>query len=138
MRKNSQDTIGIGAGAAGLEWGGGPAAAGLVCVRVLAVAGHRVQVLEARDRIGGRIFTVMDGAEPIELGPEFVHGEPPVTLQLLREAKLETYAMEGEHLCSDAQGVRHCDRSYGESFEYLEELAKYDGPDQSFAAWIAQ
>jgi monoamine oxidase len=45
-------------------------------------------VLEARDRIGGRCWTRFEPGlpVPIELGAEFIHGEPQVTLALLREA----------------------------------------------------
>jgi phytoene dehydrogenase-like protein len=44
-------------------------------------------VLEARERIGGRAYTLRshDGAFPIELGAEFVHGRPEVTFSLMQE-----------------------------------------------------
>lgn len=36
---------------------------------------HEVQILEARERTGGRVFTVDDGASnPIELGANWIHG----------------------------------------------------------------
>ena len=59
---NGDDVIVIGAGAAGM-------AAALE----LAAAGLSVSILEARDRIGGRIFTQRDRFvdTPIELGAEF-------------------------------------------------------------------
>ena len=71
------DVIIIGAGAAGL------AAAG-----ELVRAGRRVLVLEARDRIGGRIWTRTEpGVEvPLELGAEFIHGSAPATRGLLARA----------------------------------------------------
>ncbi len=55
----------------------GAGAAGLAAAADLSDAGHDVVVLEARDRIGGRIFTqrLADLAVPVELGAEFVHGE---------------------------------------------------------------
>ena len=68
------DTLIVGAGAAGLvaaaELGKHP---GTVCV------------LEARDRLGGRIFTRREPGVslPIELGAEFIHGRPPATLAWL-------------------------------------------------------
>lgn len=54
----------------------GAGAAGLMAARELARRGLRVAVLEARDRIGGRILTqrLADGPA-VELGPEFIHGD---------------------------------------------------------------
>jgi monoamine oxidase len=65
----------------------GAGAAGLVAARELGRAGRRVAVLEARDRAGGRIAGVADARAlaPIEYGPEFVHGRPAVTYDLLHE-----------------------------------------------------
>ena len=50
--------------------------AGLVAARHLTEAGLRVTLLEARDRLGGRIYTESTGEFPVELGAEFVHGHP--------------------------------------------------------------
>lgn len=68
----------------------GAGAAGLAAARVLADAGRSVLILEARDRIGGRMFTLTDSKLkiPIELGAEFIHGLPPATWALVREAGL--------------------------------------------------
>ena len=51
-------------------------------------AGKKVIVLEADNRIGGRIHTQQDAGtgKYVELGAEFVHGDLPVTLGLLNEA----------------------------------------------------
>ncbi len=76
----------------------GAGAAGLSAARHLARAGCRVTVLEARDRIGGRIFTIPDGAGHLELGAEFVHGEPEATSRLLEEAGLHREQLEPAHL----------------------------------------
>ena len=65
----------------------GAGAAGLMAAKVLVNAGKKVTVLEARDRCGGRIHTICDGIlNGAELGAEFVHGDLPVTLELLKEA----------------------------------------------------
>jgi monoamine oxidase len=68
----------------------GAGIAGLAAADRLAVAGRRVLVLEARDRIGGRIHTVDDPGlhHPVELGAEFVHGEPAELVALIRAAGL--------------------------------------------------
>ena len=66
----------------------GAGMAGLSAARVLAERGYRVLVLEAQNRIGGRIFTKRVGGEVIELGAEFVHGRPPELVALIEEAGL--------------------------------------------------
>jgi monoamine oxidase len=64
----------------------GAGAAGLAAAATLSENSKRVCVIEARDRIGGRIFTLTepDASIPIELGAEFIHGRSPVTLRWLR------------------------------------------------------
>ncbi|HYE00049.1 MAG TPA: NAD(P)/FAD-dependent oxidoreductase [Alphaproteobacteria bacterium] len=52
----------------------GAGAAGLAAARSLVEAGLRVEVLEARDRIGGRAHTViLPGGHPADLGCEWLH-----------------------------------------------------------------
>jgi len=66
----------------------GAGAAGLMAAYTLVKAGKTVTVLEARNLIGGRIHTISNKqfSTPVELGAEFVHGDLPVTLGLLKEA----------------------------------------------------
>lgn len=74
------DTLIIGAGVAGLAAG-----------RQLHDTGRRILILEARDRVGGRIWTVNDFADfPIEQGAELIHGERAVTHQLVSAAGFHT------------------------------------------------
>lgn len=57
----------------------GAGAAGLMAARELAQAGKRVLVLEARERIGGRVWS-LDASEfgyEAQAGAEFVHGQAP-------------------------------------------------------------
>lgn len=76
----------------------GAGVAGLAAMRALEERGIRTCVLEARDRIGGRIHTLRDPrlAHPIELGAEFIHGSAPELLEIIREARLLAFAVEGE------------------------------------------
>jgi monoamine oxidase len=66
--------------------GGG--VAGLMTAFELSKHALPVTVLESKDRLGGRIFTLNDNAfsQPVELGAEFIHGDLPLTLSLLNEA----------------------------------------------------
>ncbi len=60
----------------------------MMAAYTLSKAGRKVIVLEARNRTGGRIHTVSNHRQstPLETGAEFIHGNLPVTLGLLKEA----------------------------------------------------
>ena len=66
----------------------GAGAAGLAAAADLSARGHSVCVLEARDRLGGRMLTRHEPSlsVPLELGAEFVHGQPTATLKPLAES----------------------------------------------------
>ena len=82
-----QDVIIVGAGICGLA-----------ASRELSRRGRAVIVLEARDRIGGRICTL--GSDrfslPVERGAEFIHGKPKLTASLIEEARIETTLAGGQ------------------------------------------
>src|SRR5262245_38461011 len=89
----------------------GAGAAGVFAMRELVGAGLSASCLEARPRIGGRIFTRRSLARhPIELGAEFVHGTDNIVHQLSREFGLtlvphvgEAYSWLDGQLIPDAQ-----------------------------------
>jgi monoamine oxidase len=77
----------------------GAGAAGLAAADTLSLAGLRVVILEARDRIGGRVHTVRPQAAnfPIELGAEFLHGKRISTWELVKAANLKTHEVPDRH-----------------------------------------
>ena len=76
----------------------GAGAAGLMAARELAKVGRRVLILEARDRIGGRIMPLDKSAFgfPAQGGAEFVHGAAPLTRALMAEAGLTYVPDQGD------------------------------------------
>jgi monoamine oxidase len=75
----------------------GAGAAGVFAMRELVRSGLTAICLEARNRIGGRIFTRRSLARhPIELGAEFVHGEGNIVHELSREYGLTLVPHVGE------------------------------------------
>lgn len=67
----------------------GAGMSGLTAARQLTRLGHDVVVLDARDRIGGRTWTVDLGGAPADLGGSWIHGpfENPL-VEVVREAGL--------------------------------------------------
>src|SRR2546423_437497 len=114
----------------------GAGVAGLAAMRVLTDAGLRVCVLEARDRIGGRIYTLHDDRVPhaIELGAEFVHGSAEGLVELANEARLAAFTIEGDHWRPRGGRLTHAD-FWGEMHKVMRYLPK-DGEDESFADFL--
>ncbi len=120
-----QKVIVIGAGAAGIS----------AAVR-LANAGLSVTLLEARDRIGGRILMQHDPSfpQPIALGAEFVHGLPPEIWEPLEAKKIDIKEVEGTPWCFRNGALIPCD-----FFSDVDEILKKmdaSSPDESFLQYL--
>lgn len=72
----------------------GAGVAGLAVARDLTAAGLRVLLLEARNRLGGRIMTHHTPEGPVELGAEFVHGAVDEILGVAQQAKLPLHEVD--------------------------------------------
>jgi monoamine oxidase len=125
----------------------GAGAAGLAAARRLAAAGKSVAVVEARERIGGRIFTAPPAPGtaaatiPIELGAEFIHGLPRSSWDLIREAQLATYELDGEPWCFDDGLLHACGEERRRAFEVVAQMpawlaAQPAGSDATFAEYL--
>ncbi|KAK2808732.1 hypothetical protein FQN50_004404 [Emmonsiellopsis sp. PD_5] len=93
MRKNPHVGI-VGAGIAGLK-----------CADVLLKHGFRVTILEARDRIGGRVCQNNVGGYIVDVGPNWIHGtqDNPI-LDLSTSSKTITHAFGGLQRVIDTYG----------------------------------
>jgi len=76
----------------------GAGAAGLQAAIELASAGISTTILEARDRIGGRMFTQWDRNTntAVELGAEFIHGLPGEIWEHLKAHAVNVREVEGD------------------------------------------
>lgn len=136
MNLTQYDVVVIGAGAAGLS-----------AARLLAEAGRRVALLEARHRVGGRIWTreIEQGKStqsiPIELGAEFIHGLPEETWSLVSEATLVTYELSGSSLRYCGSRLMDGNEQRGDAEGVIEEMTQWqsthpDAKDLSFAEYV--
>lgn len=107
--------------------GGG--VAGLAAARALKARGLEVVLLEARDRLGGRVWTHRDERSevPIELGAEFVHGKPPGLLKLARQARLKLGNADGEHWVVEGRRASLGDDRMMRAMELFSGAAEEDG-----------
>src|ERR1043165_1936350 len=113
----------------------GAGAAGLMAARELTRAGKRILILEARDRIGGRIYTFSGNgfSVPVEAGAEFIHGEAKVTMDVLKEYGI-AYAKTDGAFKQIRQGEQRGEIT-GEQYGKLEKLLKglkHDMPVDDF------
>jgi len=119
----------------------GAGTAGLAAARTLAEAGRSVALLEAGSRIGGRILTLREGDEVIELGAEFIHGRPPELWSLIEEACLETYELDGPTLRFENGQLAPTPPKTNpedESSTVLRRLEAYTGRDVPFSDYLVQ
>lgn len=107
------DTVVVGAGVTGLT-----------CAWHLTEAGQDVLVLEARDRVGGRLRTEDHNGSDFEIGGQWVSPDQEALIALLDELGLETYSRhrEGDSVYVGADGVAR--RFAGEDVPVDEQTAK--------------
>ncbi len=116
----------------------GAGAAGLMAARCLAAKGIPVTVLEARERVGGRIWTVESATRsfPIETGAEFVHGRRNAVWELIREARLATHEVPDRHWRFSENRLIET-RSFWDRLADVMKTIDSSSPDQDVLNWLA-
>ena len=127
MAADSADVIILGAGVAGLA-----------AARLLGQAGLRVLILEARGRIGGRVWTIYspEGA-PVELGAEFIHGLPPNIFDKIRTAGLDVREFTGTRWIQSGGKLQRDQDFFAQTNQVLDRIDPH-GPDHSFARFLSE
>ena len=134
----------------------GAGISGLAAAHTLAQAGRNVVVLEARDRIGGRIWTRTDLAAPVDLGASWIHGttDNPLT-KLADQSGIERVVTDESYVIRGNGGVllddypdwmdevANVQHSAGTELKNLNQLAylidhDYDGDEVIFPQGYAQ
>ncbi|HWF19985.1 MAG TPA: NAD(P)/FAD-dependent oxidoreductase [Verrucomicrobiae bacterium] len=117
----------------------GAGVAGLSAANELAQAGVPMFVLEARQRVGGRIFTVTDSAAmPVELGAEFIHGRAPELWQIIQSARLPVHEVPERHLaCRDSDSKLTDMDGFWEGFERIIGKIDLKQRDEPFSIFLS-
>ncbi|MEW6277388.1 MAG: FAD-dependent oxidoreductase [Candidatus Eremiobacterota bacterium] len=105
----------------------GAGVSGLAAARELKSRGYRVTVLEARQRIGGRVWTNTSLGFPIDLGASWIHGEKgnPITA-LAKEFGVKTVVDDDEWNFYDSKG-KVVDREVEPVIDELAEAVEESG-----------
>ena len=115
----------------------GAGAAGLAAAEQLSRAGLNVTILEARDRIGGRIHSIPSktGSLPIELGAEFVHGARNEVWTSIKAAALNTQEVPDRHWQPRKNGLHQADHLWEELEEILSRVDT-KAPDRDLCSFL--
>src|SRR2546421_10853715 len=115
----------------------GAGAAGMAAAAALSQERVSTLILEARDRIGGRIHTINDPAFPIpiDMGAEYVHGDPAATWKIIREANLIAHDVPFDHYELRGNRLVHLHNFSQEIAKIMTSIPKID---LSFAEFLAK
>lgn len=105
----------------------GAGIAGLAAANTLAAQGVEVTILEARSRIGGRIWTDRSAGFPIELGAGWIHGHSkanPITALAKAIDAPWVVSQEDSYAVFDEQGKRVDDNTLNQYYRQYKNLIR--------------
>ena len=114
----------------------GAGVSGLRCADILLQHGFDVTILEARDRIGGRVCQAkLPSGQLIDIGPNWIHGtdDNPI-MDLAKETNTVTYAWgEGFKDIFDESGkaLEESNKLHGEMWDIVLEAFEYSAKNTS-------
>jgi monoamine oxidase len=116
----------------------GAGAAGLAAARALDEQGLDVTILEARGRIGGRVFTHRDRGSPvpIEMGAEFIHGSAPELEEITNKASLASVDISGRRWQIVGDQFRPADDFWDRIDRVMGRLHSRRAADRSFEDFL--
>src|SRR5947209_2467995 len=117
----------------------GAGVAGLTAARTLTRAGLHCTVLEARNRIGGRVWTagIASGGAAVELGAEFIHGFAPQIFDFVRESGLDARELTADELCRENGRLTRCNDFFQQVDSVMRRLPR-SGADLAFNEFLRQ
>ncbi len=125
----------------------GAGLSGLVCATRLADAGASVLVVDARDRVGGRLLTGAIAGRPIDLGGQWMSVGQPGLAALARELGVASVpqARDGNALFDLPQrgllsrfATAFAQWRLGRRIQRLADTPPRDAHEHSLAAWLAE
>lgn len=127
MVKENPEVIIVGAGMAGLT-----------AARLLCKEGINVVLLEARERLGGRVYTHHDSSLPIpvELGAEFIHGRPHGMWEILDRASFTICDVTDSHWYLKGNELQKRKEIVPGVDKVVQLIEQSEAPDQSLEKFI--
>ena len=116
----------------------GAGAAGLMAAKDLTAKGFSTTIVEARDRVGGRIWSLEPSSAgfPIDAGAEFIHGRRNDVWEMARTAALSTHEVPDRHWRFARNRLIETRSFWDDLATVLDRINPSLDPEQDFHSWL--